>query len=145
MDISTLKKDSSAIAAGQWVGDIPGLGEVRLYVRGLSSAAAVSLRQRKERAVPNDQRERDGSLKPDAAVRLTTEVLHEAILLGWEGLTSGGKPLAYDSETARKYLTDPDFEAFADAVVWASRVVDRGTAATKEALEKNSATPSSGV
>lgn len=138
MEINSLKRDSSKVEAGQWVDDIPGFEDIRLRVRGLSSPTATALRSRKERKVPRDQRERDGSLKPSVGLPLLGEVLCEAVLLDWDGITDGGKPVPYDPELAKKWLTDPDFIAFADAVTWAARMVDQGTAETREELEKNS-------
>lgn len=144
MDINSLKRDSAAIAAGQWVSDIPGLGDVRLRVRGLSSPIVVAVRGRKERKVPRDQRERDGSLTPEVGIQVFGEVLLEAVLLDWSGLTDNGKPVVYDLEIARKWLTDPDFAFFADAVVWAAQIVDKGNADSQEQLEGNFEAPSRG-
>lgn len=144
MEISTLKRDSAAVTAGQWVGDIPGLGDVRLRVRGLSSPIVVATRGRKERKVPRDQRERDGSLKADVGLELFGEVLHEAVLLDWEGLTDGGKPVPFDTDLARQWLTDPDFAFFADAVVYAAQIVDKGRVELADETLGNSAAPSRG-
>jgi hypothetical protein len=144
MEISTLKRDSAAISAGQWVGDIPGLGDVRLRVRGLSSPVVVATRGRKERKVPRDQRERDGSLKPEIGIVVFGEVLHEAVLLEWDGLTDGGKPVPFNSDLAKTWLTDPDFAFFADAVVYAAQIVDKGRADQSETLMGNSEAPSPG-
>jgi hypothetical protein len=144
MEISTLKRDSAAVAAGQWVGEIPGMGDVRLRVRGLSSPVVVAVRSRKERKVPRDQRERDGSLKPEIGLVLFGEVLHEAVLLGWDGLTDGGEPVPYSEEMAKAWLTDPDFAFFADAVVYAAQIVDKGQADSTESLKGNLPAPSAG-
>lgn len=144
MDINSIKRDSASIEAGQWIGDIPGFGDVRFKVRGLTSPTAVALRSRKERKVPIEDRERDGSLKPQVAIRLMGEILHEACLLDWDGITSNGQPVPYDSEQAKAWLTDPDFMSFADAVAYAAGVVDRTRAGQTGALSKNSAAPSRG-
>lgn len=144
MELSQLKKDSAAIAAGQWVDAIPGLGEARLRVRGINSPVVMALRSRKERQVPRNLREPDGSIKPETQLQILREVLHEAVLLEWDGFTEDDKPLPYSKDAAGRYLLDPDFEAFADAVAWAARVVENGGAANREELEKNSGAPSSG-
>ncbi|WP_024586005.1 hypothetical protein [Aliihoeflea sp. 2WW] len=128
MDIASLKRDSSKVEAGDWVSDIPGMGDVRLRVRGLSSPTVVALRSRKERKVTREDRERDGSLKPEAAMRIFGEVLHEAVLFDWDGFTNGKQPLPFDANLAKEWLTNPDYVAFADAVVWAAQIVDKGRA-----------------
>lgn len=127
MKLSEIKKNVTAISAGQWVDHIPGMGDLRLRVRGLSSPVAAAVRARKERAVPRKDRERDGSIKHDVALRIMGEVLHECILLDWEGvLDDKGKPLAYDPELAKQLCTDPEWIEFADAVAWSSKVADHG-------------------
>lgn len=135
MDISVLKRDSGAISSGQWVNDIPGMGKVRVKVRGFSSPEVVEVRSRKERAVPRDERLRDGSLTADAGNRIFNEVLADAVFLDIEGLTEGGKPVK--AEGARKKLVDPDYGPLADAVAWAAHAVDRGVAEATEDLAKN--------
>lgn len=138
MDIQKIKKDAALITEGQWIGDIPGMGDLRLRVRGASSPRVVAVRARKQRAVPRDERQRDGSLSIETTIRIETEVLHEAVLLEWDGLTDGGEPVKYDADQALEWLTNPDFRDFADAVVWASSVADRGVVDQKEKTTKNS-------
>lgn len=135
MDISALKRDSAAIASGQWVDQIPGMGNIRIKVRGFSSPEVVEARSRKERAVPLDQRHRDGSLRAEVANAIFVETLSDAAFLDIEGLTAGGKPVTADE--ARKLLTDPDYGPLADAVAWAASAVDKGTAEATEELAKN--------
>ena len=138
MDIQKIKKDAALITEGQWIGDIPDMGDLILRVRGASSPVVVACRARKQRAVPRDERLRDGSLSIETQIRIETEVLHEAVLLEWGGLTDGGEPVKYDEELAREWLTNPDYRSFADAVVWASAVADRGVVDQKEKTAKNS-------
>lgn len=126
MNISDLKVDSKAIAAGQWVSEIPDLGDVRLRVRGMSSPEVAALLSKKQRAVPKKERDRDGQPKMEASIRILSEVLHEAVLLDWEGITDGGKKVPYSSARAKEWLTNPDFRQFADGVAFAARAVDRG-------------------
>ncbi|KAA0970311.1 hypothetical protein FPY71_07240 [Aureimonas fodinaquatilis] len=141
MDLSSLQRDSAKVEAGEWVGDIPGFGEARLRVRGLESTAFAATRARKERAVPRNQRERDGTLKSDAARRIFGEALADVILLDWDGITEGGKTVPYDAERAALLLTNPDFSPFADAVVWAASFVDRARVA--DAAEVGNGLPKS--
>lgn len=144
MEISQLKRDAREVDSGQWVGDLAGMGDVRLRVRGLTSQTVVAARSRKERAVPRAQRNRDGSLKVDAAIKVLGEVVAETVLLDWEGITDKGEPVPYSAELAREWCTNPDFRPFLDAVVEAASVVDRGEADDAEDAAKNSPSPSSG-
>lgn len=138
MDLSNLKRDSGRIESGEWVDDIPGMGDLRLRVRGLSSPTVTALRARKQRKATKSERNGDGSLKTDVELRIFGEVLHEAVLLEWDCLTDGGVAIPYDAEKARKWLTDPDFMPFADAVTYAAQIVDRGFLEVADTLEKNS-------
>lgn len=144
MEVSGLKRDSSQVATGQWVDDIPNMGELRLLVRGLSCPQARTLRDRKERKVDRSNRDRDNTILPATRDRILSEVLHEVVLLDWEGITDNGEPVPYSKELAEKWLTDPDYTSFQDAVTWAALVVDRGSRDAQEVLEKNSNPPSAG-
>lgn len=137
MDIKNLKRDTARIEGGEWIGDIPGMGELRLRVRGIGSTTYQAAVSRMSRAAPREDRLRDNSLKPAASMRITGRALQEAILLEWDGLESDGKPLAFDKELALEWLTDPDFRSFFDAVIYAANVVENGRASTTEDLEKN--------
>ena len=137
MDINSLAIDIEAVQEGRWVGDLPEMGDLRLRVRGFSSPKVQALRARKLRALPKKDRERDGQPKFEAALRVTAEVLHEAVLLDWEGLTDGNKPLPYDADLARQWLTDARFQRFADAVATAAQIVDNGEAEATEELAGN--------
>lgn len=137
MDIKDLKKNSSNIAAGVWVGDIPDMGSLRLLVRGLSSPAVSTARSLKERSVPRKGRLRDGTLKHTEALRISAEILYEVVLLDWDGITNDGKPVKFDKALAKEWLTDPDYQDFANATAWAAMLVDRGEAETTEDVAGN--------
>lgn len=144
MDIANLKRSTAIVEAGDWVGDIPQMGELRLRVKGLNSAQYKAIFSRKQRAVPKDQRERDGTVKEAVLHVIRGEALHEAILLGWDGLTSNGEPVAYDADQALAWLTDPEFEDFQFAVIYAAGVVGKERDGAGTDLSKNSKAPSSG-
>jgi hypothetical protein len=144
MEISALKRNSAQVEAGRWIGDIPGLENARLRVRGLNSPTVVALRSRKERLVSRKGRQADGSLKPDVAMRIFGEVLHEGVLLEWDGFTMDGKPLPFDPDLAKTWLSDPDYMPFADAVTYAAKIADNTSSEDQEDLEKNSKRSSSG-
>lgn len=144
MDISNLKKSTDKVEGGEWVWDIPQMGELRLRVRGLGSELYKQVFSRKQRAVVKADRERDGSIKDDVLHRIRGEALHETILLEWDGLTADGKPYAFDKDVALAWLTDPEYEDFQFAVLYAAGVVGKERGDRTEALSKNSLASSDG-
>jgi hypothetical protein len=141
MDMESLKfteEQLRGIKDGEWITDIPGMGDVRLKVRGLSASAVVSCKNRKLRALVRKDRDADGTPKHEASMRVGGEVLAEMVLLDWDGITTGaGKPVLYDAALARKWCTDPRYVRFADAVAWAAQRVDDGVAEQKETATGN--------
>lgn len=144
MDVSATKRNAKAVEDGQWVSDIPEMGDLRLKVRGLTSPTVVKSRDQKIRAEPKENRLRDRSLTYEANLRVLQEVLCEVVLLDWENLTDKGEPVAYSAELAKALLIDPDYQPFADAVVWAASVVDNSVEEAKEQSGKNSQRSSAG-
>lgn len=144
MEIGNLKKSTQKVEGGDWVADIPQMGELRLRVRGLGSAQYKAVLARKLRAAPKQDRERDGSVREAVEHRLRGEALHETILLDWDGLTSGGEAFDYDSDTALSWLTDPEFEDFHYATLYAAGVVGKDRDEAAGELAKNSKAPSAG-
>ncbi len=138
MELNGIERDPATIEAGQWVTDIPDAGDLELRVRGMSSNYVMSVRNRKERRVPNDQRERDGTLKPDTALLVLGETMHEAILLEWRNLKNGGESIPYSSDMAKTLCTERRYLPFQNYVAWAANYVDRGRKDEQVALEKNS-------
>ncbi|MCK9513520.1 MAG: hypothetical protein M0R28_20160 [Pigmentiphaga sp.] len=141
MDIESIAIDPGLIEGGQWVGDIPEMGDLRVRVRGLTSPQAVALRNRLLRALPKKDRESDGSPTQEAAMRVGGRVLLEAVLLEWDGITSGGKPVPFSKKQAEIWLTDPRYRNFGDAVAWAAQIVDKGRAEITEEIAGNSPAP----
>jgi hypothetical protein len=119
MDIANLTK-SANLNEGQWVGDLPEMGDIRFKVRSTGfkpyKVAVAGLARRTGKKLRTDE----GVI--DFAVT-TGKALAEHILLDWEGVTDGGKPLKYDAKKALAILTaDDDFgigEAYRKAVEWA--------------------------
>lgn len=144
MDIQSVKRNSAAAAEGRWMDDIPSMPGLRLRVRGLTSLAAVNCRRKKERQVEKKDRERGGGFKPEIEQRISREVLHEAVLLEWDGMTDGGTPLPYDFDIAGQFLLNPDFDAFAGAVTWAAAAVDQDDSEAGDDEAGNSKRQSSG-
>lgn len=126
MELKDLRRNSQTVNNGMWVKDIPGMDDLELMVRGMTAPSVVFLRSRKERKVPRNQKEQDGTIRPETALRIMRETLAEAVLLDWKNFTENGKPIPYSKALATKLLLDPNTQPFADAVSWAASAVDRG-------------------
>lgn len=138
MDVKNLRRNMAAIEGGVWIDDIPGMGDLRLRVRGIGYKGYVALHARLTRSVPREDRDRNGSLTIEAATRVMGEAMSQEILLEWDGLTDGDDPFPYDKEKAHEWLTNPETRPFLDAVTFAASVVENGREATLKAVEGNS-------
>lgn len=137
MDVKALKRDSRSVNNGEWVGDLPHMGDLRVKVRGMGSDAYVQAQSKRIRALPLAERNRDGSPSAESMKRIVAESVHEAVLLDWDGLTADNQPFPYDGAVALSWLTDPDYIQFLEAVLYATRIVDNGRAAIEGDLAKN--------
>lgn len=104
-----LKKDFSTNKAleedGAWV-DIGDGGKLKIARAGNKKSIAHMRLISK----PHLAQITYGKLSDEVATALAVEVLAEAILLDWDGITDGGKPLPYSKDNAIKMLTEyPDF------------------------------------
>lgn len=134
MDIANLSKKLD-LNEGEWIDEIPDMEGVRLKVRSTNykpfRVATAGLARRSGKKLSTDAGLADFTVN-------SGKPLAEHILLDWEGLTDGGKPLKYDPVKALKILTADDDHgignAFRRAVEWAGdQVAERLSAATKEA------------
>lgn len=140
MDINEILLSEKAIAEiddGVWIEDLPEAPGIRLKVRGWSSEKVQSLKSFKERRASRKDRDVSGNLAHAAQIRIIREVVAEAILLDWDGLTEGGKPVPYSKELARKWLTSRTGDKFLGMVSDAATQVDNRLEDVAEELEKN--------
>lgn len=144
MDIASLKIDAARIEAGEWVGGLRGLGDLRLKVRGAGSIAYRDALARLMRAVPSNERLEDGSIPVALVDRVTGEALAESVLLDWQNLTMNGEAVPYSLDQARTWLTDPDFARLQEGVHEASQRVASAAAAKEGRILGNSGTASLG-
>ena len=124
MDLLALKKDTQAIQDGRWVAadEVPGLGDVRVKVRGAGTAVARDMFAAKQRRVDPRDKDADGRIKPQVFVGLLREMVVEHHLVEFEGLTMGGRPVSV--EDAKKLVLLPEYEPLADLCMAAVTAVD---------------------
>jgi hypothetical protein len=122
MKLSDRKIDLKKREEGAWVSDIPEFGELELKVRGSGNKDWARMEAKLIASVPRQRR--SNGLEPEDRLRINSTLVLKCSLLDWRGVENGtGEPLPFSEETARQYLTDPQYEAFVWACVWAANVV----------------------
>lgn len=139
MKLSQVKVDVVAIEQGQWVDDLPGMGDLRLKVRGSSNADWRNLFNKMVGAVPREKI-RGNKIDPKEMDRIFATCLHKAALLDWDNLTDGPDEdhqtkVPYSSEMALKLLTAPEYVDFYQATLFAANVVGRDSAISEEVVK----------
>ncbi|MGN6549760.1 MAG: hypothetical protein ACTHJ3_07695 [Pararhizobium sp.] len=145
MKLSEMKVDAAAVEQGEWIGDIPEMGDLRLKVKGVPNKAFRNLQAKLIQALPRGKRV-GGQVDADEMDRITGICLQETVLLDWSGVEDeDGSAVPYSKEKAGALLTDPQFSRFRVAVQWAASIVGDGAAEEQAADEKNSPSPSAGA
>ncbi len=119
MDLANVRVDAARAKQGEWIKDIPGLGDIELLVRGSNSPQFRLAQAKAQRTIPRGARREGGFIDPEAADTANGQALAE-ILLDWRNISIDGAALPYSTAAALKLLTDPDMATFRDAVAWAS-------------------------
>ncbi|MGQ4273394.1 hypothetical protein [Terrihabitans sp. B22-R8] len=122
MKLSTIKTDDTRRQTGDWVRNIPEMGDLELKVRGVGNDDYRRLQDKLIREVP--LHERRTGLLPATQDRVTVELQVETLLEDWRNFTDDNdKPIPFTKKKARELLEDPDFIMFRDAVAYAATVV----------------------
>jgi hypothetical protein len=144
MKLSDLASDPIATEQGEWVDNIPEMGDLRLKVRGIGNADWRRIQMKLIDAVPRAKRT-GTRIDPEEIDKITTICLHQACLLDWENLNGDdGKPLSFSRDFALELLSKPQYRKFREAVVWAATVVGEQTAVKIEDQKGHSVSASSG-
>lgn len=136
MDLSSLKTSTAVVEAGDWVDNIPDMGDLRLKVRGSGNAKWRRLQQQLVAAVPRGKKV-NGRITPEEQDRIIAICIRDTALDDWENITDGGAAVPYSKDKAFTLLTDPLTRAFFDACVWACSVVGESASDSQEADVKN--------
>jgi hypothetical protein len=136
MKLSDRKINLKKREEGAWVKDIPEFEDVELKVRGVGNRDWARMEQKLIAAVPR-QRRLIG-LEPEDRLRINGILIRDCSLLDWRGIENGtGAAEPFSKEAANKYLTNPEYEAFVWACVWAANVVAEQGQEEIEADAKN--------
>lgn len=145
MKITAKRRDDTAINQGEWIGGVPLMGDIELCVRGRTNKLFDVAFDRHIRALPREDRDRVGVPTAEARVRCVGLACVETVLLDWRNVQDeNGKEIPFDKDLAKLWLTDPAYEHFLDAVLYAATVVDNKEPEGKETAGKKSSKSSSG-
>lgn len=134
MDIGNLSKKLN-LDEGEWIDDIPDMDGVRFKVRSTNykpfRVATAGLARKSGKKLNTDAGLADFTIRAG-------EPLAAHILLDWDGITEGEKPLKFTDKKALELLTADDDHGignmFRRGVEWAGdQVAERLSAASKEA------------
>lgn len=135
MDLKANRVDLVKREDGDWVGDIPECGGLRIRTKGTGNKAYLKLQDKLIQAVPRKQRV--NGLSPEDRQRIRNICLCNTCLLEWDGLTDGGVVVPYSKEKASELMTNPEWEVFQDAVAYAAGAVATQTETELEDDAKN--------
>lgn len=136
MKLSERKIDMKKREEGAWVKDIPDWLDLELKTRGAGNKDWARMEQKLILAVPRQRRV--NGLDPEDRLRINGILVRDTALLDWRGIEDDdGKPEPYSKAAANKYLTDPQYEAFVYACVWAANAVAEQGVAEVEQDAKN--------
>ena len=148
MKLSSLKVNAARGEQGAWVKDLPGMGDLRLLVRGFNNTDYSAFMAKEGAAVPRDQREggrAGGPILPKYRDAILLRGMVEHILVDWQNLTDeNDKPVPFSKERAMDMLLDPDFRPFRDAVAIAAAEVEEVFSDRVESVVPNSSPASGG-
>lgn len=124
MKLSDIKRDPVAYEQGAWVNKIPGMGSLRLKVRGADNADWRRIRLKMIGDIP--EHERIEGIDPALNDTIVSTCLLEAGLIDWDGIDDdAGKPIPYSKEQAKVLLFGQEWAEFRDAALWAAMRVGR--------------------
>lgn len=138
MDINNLILTDEALNVidnGAWFDDFEEAPGLRLKVRGLQSDASRDLLNQKQAQAR--AKNRNKPLTDKQLAHCTREVLHEVVLLDWDGLKDGDKPIKYSQELAKKWIMSRNGERFAGLVIHAAQQIDAQAGDFVEEVTKN--------
>ncbi|WP_375568777.1 hypothetical protein ABWH92_12355 [Ahrensia marina] len=140
MKLSNVQRDAQLAEDGQWIEGLPNCEDLRLKVRGMNTTAFADAHARRLRDVPVHKRDAEGNLSAADSYVALGHALADVVLLGWDNIEDNedGKPIPYDQDTARAWLTNLNTAEFQTAVTTAAARVDlasRKTDSTGEAAK----------
>jgi len=102
VEIRKLVLDDSKDQDGLWFES--GIGDIRIKVRRMGNSRYKEVFQKLIR--PYRRQIDKGTLSEEVAEQILSRALTEAVIVDWENLEDGGKPVKFTKENAYKYLLE---------------------------------------
>jgi hypothetical protein len=142
MKFTDLKTNPAAANEGRWQKDIPGMGNIELFVRSTNNPEYRRRMQAMARALPPSKK-KGGSIDPVEMDRINGVCLLDHSLSDWKNVEGeNGEAVPYSYDQAKVFLTLPEWSFFRDGVFVAASTVEEEDREADAATEKNSAAPS---
>lgn len=141
MDLKSIKVDTARGERGDWIENIPGMGDLRLKVRSFNNAdyqAFMAAEYAKVTASDRVGGVPSGPVVSKVRDAIVVRGMVAHILKDWQNLQENGQVVDYSEEMAMNYLADPDYRAFSEAVSQAAVDVEKVREAEVQAVVGNS-------
>ena len=130
-DLGKLKVDGDAIENGDWVDDIPDLGDIALLVVGSDS---IRYAEAQEKHLSQMSVEQKNDLSQTERRAWLANTLADCVD-DWKNVVIDGEPVDFDRERLREMLLDQDYLRLRNGVAWACQNVGQRVAKdTKDAV-----------
>lgn len=144
MKLSSVAVDPKAIEDGEWVKNLPEMGNLELKCRGQNSAAWRALLRKEINKLPRNLRNRPDGLPIAIQDKINNACLVGVGVLDWKNLELDDGAHDYSKELLAKLLADPVYQIFRDACLTATSRVGIEIAEADEELVGNSGNSSVG-
>lgn len=144
MKLSSVAVDPKAVEDGEWVKDLPEMGDLELKARGQNSVAWRTKQRKLLNALPRNLRNHPDGLPMKVQDGINNKCLIEVGIIDWKNLEMDDGVKPFGKELLASLINDPVNQIFRDACFIATARV--GTAATDadEELVGNSESSSAG-
>lgn len=132
MDLAELTLDVARAEAGDWVTDLPDLGDIAVKVRGLGNADYRIEQAELVQKLP--ARKRSSVVELD---KVQTRLLLDTVLKDWKNVSQGGADVPYSKETAERLLFNPALRKFRDGILIAGAQIADARAEVAATDSKN--------
>lgn len=137
MKLSDLKVNSARGEQGAWVGDIPGLPEIRFKARAFKNKDDQKVMDKELEKIPTRRRVRNKITQEEQRAILNARI-KAGLITDWDGIIGDDdKPWPFTPENLALALENPDYEKLRDGMTFACGIVAEDADEANEADAKN--------